>query len=93
MTENANIIAVSICPHGGGWWIATSDHLPGLFVAHPNKERVRADVPNTIKALFKAQYGIDVHVIQGTHPSRPAIGAHMWVALPGCTPGGLSAMA
>jgi len=44
------------------WFIATCDDLPGLFVSHPDIKTVIDDIPDTIKALYLAQYSVEVDV-------------------------------
>lgn len=39
-----------------GWWVATSEQLDGLIVAHQDLDVVRAEVPLVIRASFQAQY-------------------------------------
>lgn len=38
------------------WMIATSEDMPGLFIASPDAEKVIDDVPDAIRILFKRLY-------------------------------------
>lgn len=40
-----------------GWWVATSEQLEGLIVAHQDLDVVKAEVPLVIRVLLQAQYG------------------------------------
>ena len=40
-----------------GWWIATCKDLPGLFIAHPDRAEVEADITPSIEALRVADSG------------------------------------
>ena len=48
----------------GGFWQLTSRDLPGLLLFGPNREVLHRDVPNAIKALFKANYDMNISVHQ-----------------------------
>lgn len=65
----AEIIDVRLRHKPGQWFIATSEKLPGLFISHPDRDAVISDIPVTIKALFKEQYGIDVKVVEVNNPN------------------------
>jgi len=47
---------------GGGVFVATSRDVPGLLLAHRNREAVIGDIPAAIKLLFKLNRGEDVNV-------------------------------
>lgn len=76
----AKIIEVRLEQTPEDWIVATSDDLPGLFISHPDRETVISDVPETIKALFKAQYGLDVKVFLIESPTDNEISP--FVAVP-----------
>ena len=66
----------------GGWAVATSDDLPGLFIAHPDLEAVKSDIPDAIRILFKEQHGMDVRVVEGEYPRGIEEQRRPWVTLP-----------
>ena len=76
------IIRVSVHRSRGGWYEATSFDLPGLYVANPDISAVFEDIPLTIKALYKAQYDVDVVVMEGAY--RQAHDTHElpWLTVP-----------
>ena len=74
------IIRVSVQRSRDGWHEATSSDLPGLYVANPDISAVLEDVPLTIKALYKAQFGVDVEVIEGAY--REAHHEYPWLTVP-----------
>ena len=80
-TIAAQIIRIAMRRNRDGWFVATSEDLPGLFVAHPDVGQVVADVPVTIKALFKAQHDQDVEVIEASYPSERG-DTLPWVTIP-----------
>ena len=81
---SAEIIRVTVRQNRDGWFVATSEDLPGLFVAHPDEKELREDIPDTIKALYKAQYDREVAVLEGSYPSEkdetPKV--FPWVTIP-----------
>jgi hypothetical protein len=77
----AEIINVVINRNRDGWYIARSDDLPGLFIAHPDVDAVVADVSNAIKALYRADFGDEVRVIEGSYRAGQAAGLP-WIAIP-----------
>ena len=80
----AEIIQISLSRNRDGWFVATSEDLPGLFVAHPDIAQVVADVPVTIKAIYKAEFDLDVDVLDGAYPSArdDAPAGLSWVTIP-----------
>ena len=80
----AEIIQVNIRRNRDGWFVATSDDLPRLFIVDPDIAEVMVDVPVTIKALYKAQYDQDVQVLEDVYPSsrEAAPAAFPWVTIP-----------
>ena len=82
-TGPIEIIRITLRRSRSGWYEATSSDLPGLYVANPDVSAVFKDVPVTIKALYKAQFGVDVDVVEGAY--REAHEAHQeypWVTMP-----------
>ncbi len=59
---HARVIEIRLEQTPEDWVVATSNDLPGLFISHPDRETVLSDIPETIKALYRAQYGLDVRV-------------------------------
>ena len=45
-----------------GWYIATSTDLSELIVCHQNFVRFTQEIPECIKALYKANHNMDVDV-------------------------------
>jgi hypothetical protein len=37
----------------GGWWKVTSPEHPGLVLAHPDLQRILADVPLSLSTLLR----------------------------------------
>ena len=74
------IVRVAVRRNRSGWHEATSSDLPGLYVANPDVSAVFEDVPLTIKALYKAQFGADVAVIEGIY--REAHHEYPWLTVP-----------
>ena len=79
-TGPIEIIRVTVQRGRNGWHEATSSDLPGLYVANPDFSAVMEDVPVTIKALYKAQFGVEVEVIEGAY--REAHHEYPWLAVP-----------
>jgi hypothetical protein len=42
-----------------GWHVYTCDQLPGLYVAHPDDRIAYNDVPGSIAALLRLNYGME----------------------------------
>lgn len=45
-----------------GWYVYTSDMVPGLLVASKDDRRAYDDVPVAIKLLFKLDFNVEVSV-------------------------------
>ena len=78
---SAKIVRVAI-DEMDGWTVATSDDLPGLFIAHPDQEAVKSDIPDAIRILFKEQHGLVVRVVEGEYPRGVEERRRPWVTLP-----------
>jgi len=46
----------------GGYWVITSDEVPGMLMAGKDPRSLYADIPNVIKMLYKLNYQLDVQV-------------------------------
>ena len=81
-TSPVEVVRVTVRRDRNGWHEARSSDLPGLYVANPDVSAVFEDVPITIKALYKAQFGVEVEVIEGAY--REARDAHdyPWLTVP-----------
>ena len=77
----AQIIRIVMRRNRDGWFVATSEDLPGLFVAHPDIAEVVADVPVTIKSLYEAQHGVEVQVVEASYPSESG-DTLPWITIP-----------
>jgi hypothetical protein len=77
----AEIINVVVNRNRDGWYIARSDDLPGLFIAHPDVDAVLADVSDAIKALYRADFGEEVRVIEGSYRGGQPAGLP-WITIP-----------
>jgi len=64
MPNKPTIILVSI-DQLRGWHIATSKDINNFFMSSPNLSELIRDIPNVIKALYKAEHGIEVDVTEG----------------------------
>ena len=78
----AEIINVVIGRNRDGWYVARSDELPGLYLAHEDIEAVVADVPAAIEALYQADFGQKVKVIAGAYRGGAAVAGIPWITLP-----------
>ena len=81
--RTAEIINVDIGRNADGWYVATSDDMPGLYVAHPDVQTVIDDIPATIEALHLADHGARVRAIKGAYKS--AVSGLPWIMLPPAT--------
>lgn len=52
---NERIIAITVKRNEHGWFVATSDDLPGLYIAHEERDAVCNDIDEAIVALFAAK--------------------------------------
>ena len=46
-----------------GWFVYTCDQLPGLYVAHADDRVAYDDLPRSISALIKLDFGMDCTVV------------------------------
>ena len=82
-TGPMEIIRIVLRRSRSGWYEATTSDLPGLYVANPDVSAVFEDVPLTIKALYKAQFGVEVEVIEGAYrEAHEADQEYPWVTMP-----------
>lgn len=65
MSEKAGYIAVRIAQSSSGLFTATSNDLPGVFVAHRDIDKIADDMPAIIQRWFKHHRGLDVTVLSG----------------------------
>jgi len=75
----ADIITVRIDKESSGLFVATSKDMPGLLVAHPDREIVEQDIPNVIRVLIKRRRNQDVLVAK-VSPDESQI--DRWVFVP-----------
>jgi len=54
----------------GGYWVITSNDLPGLLLSGKDLHKLVVDIPNVIKALFKNNFGEDVRVLKTIRPDE-----------------------
>ena len=62
--QEAWSIRVNIEDHSSGFHIATSPDMPGLFVVDKDLEKVEADIPLVLEAIYRLQHKIDVVVVK-----------------------------
>ena len=61
--KHAELVRVRLEQTPENWTVATCEQIPGLFISNPDLNQVLEDIPPTIQALYKAQWGVDVVVI------------------------------
>ena len=61
MVEN-EVISISVSVEGReGWHMATSQDLPGLVLAHQDRDTVMRDLPKAISLLYSARHNCECH--------------------------------
>lgn len=70
------IVKVSI-ERAEGWYVAKSDDMPGLLVAHTNLDKVWNDVPTVIEAMYRS-IGQTVMVCESEPPKSAASSPDRW---------------
>ncbi len=78
----AEIINVVVGRNRDGWYVARSEELPGLYLAHEEIEAIISDVPAAIAALYLADYGQEVKVIAGAYRSGASAAGMPWITIP-----------
>lgn len=53
-----------------GYWVITSNDLPGMLLSGKDLHKLVIDIPNVIKVLFKKNFGADVNVLKTISPSE-----------------------
>ncbi len=66
----AAVIRVDETFRKGGYWLLTSNDLPGFVLCGKDIKTLRDDVPAAIKILVKANYDMDVEVRPLIQPSE-----------------------
>jgi divalent metal cation (Fe/Co/Zn/Cd) transporter len=64
MLEHPEIVNINIRKEMDGYFVATSAELPGLVLASADVHAIAEDIPKAIKALYKANFDIDVEVME-----------------------------
>lgn len=70
-TERIDLITVDLRKDESGWFFATSEDCPGLFVSDPDKERVVRLLPQAIELLYEARLHRQVKAVPLTQPASP----------------------
>ena len=80
------IVSVQHEAREGGYWVVTSQDLPGLLLCGKKPEKLASDIPKAISLLFKLNYGMSVDVkpvadrFAKTCEARPT--PNVWAAVP-----------
>jgi len=64
MSVNPELVNVRIRKELDGYFVATSVELPGLVLASTDARAVMDDIPVAIVALYKANFDVDVEVVE-----------------------------
>ena len=62
MNRNIEIITVMVTRAASGLYTATSDELEGVYLAHPDRNVLIADLPAVVRRWFRNNHQIDVKV-------------------------------
>ena len=86
-TDVVEIIRIRIEEFEDGLFCATSQDVPGLVVIEPNIEALAAEIPKVIAALYQANEGRAMTVMQARGTTETTGGSPMrepapWVAIP-----------
>lgn len=74
-----------------GYWVLTSNELPGFMLSGKDLDALRGDTPEVIKAFFRLNYGMSVEVKRHVQPDelKKRVPAELlrnhpgrWVAIP-----------
>ncbi len=73
-----------------GFWLLTSEDLPGFLLCGEDLNALGRDTPNVIKGLFRLNYGMEVEVVAATGAKALAearrtpstVPSSKWVATP-----------
>lgn len=83
MDRTVEIVEIEIADHGQ-YFLATSQDLPEIMVAHPDIAAVYEEIPNIVRAIYRQRHGIDVLVVPASHvrerPDRS--GGTPWAVIP-----------
>ncbi len=74
-----SVVNVKMCRQDG-WYVATSQDLDGLIVCHQSLLKLTQEIPACIKALFKANHGMDVDVEEMTSFDNPDVSSVVFEA-------------
>jgi hypothetical protein len=82
-TGEGQIISVQIADGAKGLLYATSEDLPGLFVAAEDMRSLKEEIPSVIKAMLEAE-GLTVEVLPARRKreTRESKRQFPWVAIP-----------
>jgi hypothetical protein len=69
--QPGQLIRIRFKQSGDDLITATSDDLPGLFLAYPRREQIISDLPEAVAVLFKKNYDQDVRVFVLDSPTDP----------------------
>lgn len=69
------VVNVQCIRQDGGYWVVSSDELPGLLLCGKVLKKLIEDVPNSIRLLFKLNYKMEVDIIAAADDPR-MVGHH-----------------
>lgn len=69
MQEKAYVVNIDVTLQQGGFFMLNSYDLPGLCLLGKDPIRIMRQVPDLVKKLFKANFGLDVKVIPASLPA------------------------
>jgi len=67
--QRIDLITVALRKDESGWFFATSEDCPGLFVSDPDKDRVVRLLPQAIELLYEARLHLQVKAVPLTQPA------------------------
>ena len=67
-SHKITVVNVKIEESASGLFFATSEDLDGLCVAHRDLDKIKEDMPNIVRLLYKRRFDLDVKVFEASSP-------------------------
>ena len=65
-----------------GWYVATSQDLPGLVLAHPDRDVIERDLPGAIELLYATRFNCKCKAVPIEFAGQPETDRVPWLLVP-----------
>ncbi|MBM3569300.1 MAG: hypothetical protein FJX46_11185 [Alphaproteobacteria bacterium] len=80
--RRAILVRVNVAKQDDGVYVATSDELPEIVLAHNSLDFIRDEIPGVIRDIVLARYGFEPLVMEIDSPESRNLAIPHWAAIP-----------